>query len=57
MAQLSDKTTYHFVIRCLEMCQNVIVAYKLSDDITYDPDLVQQLFLRTLEKSMKSIRT
>ena len=52
MAQLSDETAYHFVIRCLEMCQKVIVASMLSDDITYDPNLVPQLFLRTLERGI-----
>ena len=41
MAQLSDKTAYHFVICCLEMRQKVIVASNQSDDITYDPNLVQ----------------
>ena len=54
MAQLSDETAYHFVIRCLEMRQKVIVASKQSDDITYDPNLVQQLFLRTLERGIAS---
>ena len=49
MSQFSDKTAYHFVIRCLEMRQKVIVASKLSDDNIFEPNLVQQLFLRTLE--------
>ena len=41
MALLSDKTAYHFVICCLEMRHKVIVASNQSDDITYDPNLVQ----------------
>ena len=53
MAQLSDETAYHFVIRCLEMRrQKVIVASMLSDDIIYDSNLVPQLFLRTLERGI-----
>ena len=54
MARLSDEMAYHFVICCLEMRQKVIVASKQSDDITYDPNLVQQLFLRTLERGIAS---
>ena len=60
MAQLFDETAYYFVIRCLEMRQKVTVACKKqSDDITYDPNLVQQLFLRTLfeKRHSKSICT
>ena len=52
MSQFSDKTAYHFVIRCLEMRQKVIVASKQSDDNTFEPNLVQQLFLRTLERDI-----
>ena len=52
VAQLSDETAYHFAIRCLEMRQKVIVASKQSYDIIYDPNLVQQLFLRTLERGI-----
>ena len=54
MAQISDETAYHFVICCLEMRQKVIVASKQSDDITYNPNLVQQIFLRTLERDISS---
>ena len=55
MAQLSDETAYHFVIRCLEMRQKVTIACKKqSDDITYDPNLVQQLFLRTPKRDIAS---
>ena len=52
VAQLSDEMTYHFVIRCLEMRQKVILASKQSDDITYDPNFVQKLFPRTLERGI-----
>ena len=51
--QLSDETAYHFVIRRLEMRQKVIVASKQSHDIN-DPDLVKQLFRRTLERGIAS---
>ena len=54
MAQFSDEMGYHFIFCCLEMRQKVIVASKQSDDITYDPNLVQQLFLRTLERGIAS---
>ena len=54
MAQLSDKTAYHFLIRCLEMRQKIIIVSKQSDEITYDPNLVHQLFLRTLERRIAS---
>ena len=55
MAQLSDETAYHFAIRCLEMRQKATVACKKqSNDITYDPNLVQQLFLRTLKRGIAS---
>ena len=36
------------------MRQKVIVVSKESGDITYDPNLVQQLFLRTLERDIAS---
>ena len=36
------------------MRQKVVVASKQPDDITYNPNLVQQLFLRTLERSIAS---
>ena len=52
MAQLSDETAYHFVIRCLEIRQMVIVASKQPDNITSDPNLAQRLFLRTLERGI-----
>ena len=54
MTQLSEESVYQFVIRCLEMRQKVIVASKQADDIMYDPNLVQQLFLRTLERGIAS---
>ena len=54
MAQFSDETAYLFVIRCLKIRQKVRVASKQSDDITYDPNLVQQLFLRTVERGIAS---
>ena len=41
MSQLSEESTYQFVIRCLEMRQKVVIASKQSDEITYDPNLVQ----------------
>ena len=41
MAELSNETVCHFVIRCLKMQQKVIVASMQSDDIKYDPNLVQ----------------
>ena len=52
MAQLSDETAFHFVIHCLEVHQKVTVASKHSDDIACDPNLVQQLFLRTLQRGI-----
>ena len=48
MAQLSDETAYYFVIRCLEMYEKIIVVSKQFDDIKYDPNLAQQLFLTIL---------
>ena len=54
MSQLSEESTYQFIIRCLEMRQKVIIASKQSDEITYDPKLVQQLFLRTLKRGIAS---
>ena len=62
-AQLSDETAVHFVIRCLKMFQKVIItqrhykglASKQSDNINDDPNLVEQVFLRTLEKSIVSL--
>ena len=36
------------------MHQKAIVASKQSDDIKYGPNLVQQLFLRTLERGIAS---
>ena len=44
MSQNSEESSYQFVTRCLEMRQKVMVASKQSDNITYDPNLVQQLF-------------
>ena len=54
MSQLSEESTYQFVIRCLEMRQKVTVASKQSAEITYDPNLVQQLLLRILERGIAS---
>ena len=54
MCQLSEESTYQFVIRCLEMRQKVIIASEQSDEITYNPNLVQHLFLRTLERGIPS---
>ena len=54
MSQLSEESTYQFVIRCLEMRQKVIIASKQPDKITYDLNLVQQLFLRILERGIAS---
>ena len=48
MAQLSDETAYYFVIRCLEMYEKIIVVSKQFDDIKYDPNLAQQLFVTIL---------
>lgn len=53
-AQLSDGSTNQFVIRCLEMKQKVTIASKQSDKITYDPNLMQQLFLKTLARGISS---
>lgn len=33
----------------------VIVASKQSNDITYDPNLIQELFLRTIERSIAGL--
>ena len=52
MAQLSDETACHLVIRCLEIRQMVIVASEQSDNSTSDPNLAQRLFLRTLERGV-----
>ena len=54
MAQFSDEMGYHFIFCCLEMRQKVIVASKQSDDSTYDRNLVQQLFLKILERGITS---
>ena len=55
MYQPSAESTFQFVIRCLEMRQKVIIASKQSDEITYDPNLAQQLFLRSLESGITSL--
>ena len=46
MSQLSEESTYQLVIRCLEMRPKVIIVSKQSHEITYDPNLMQQLFER-----------
>lgn len=33
----------------------VILASKQSNDITYDPNLIQELFLRTIERSIAGL--
>ena len=53
-APLSDGSTNQFVIRCLEIRQKVIIASKQSDKITYDPNLMQQLVLKTLDRGISS---
>ena len=55
MSQLSEESTYQFVIRCSEMKQKVIIAFKRSDEITYDPTLELQSFLRTLDRGIASL--
>ena len=37
MSQLSEESTYQFIIRCLEMKQKVYIVSKQSDEITYEP--------------------
>ena len=54
MSQLSEESIYQIVIHCLEMGQKVIITSKQSDEIMYDPNLVQQLFLRTLKRGIAS---
>ena len=54
MSQLSEKSIYQFFVRCLEMKRKVFIASKQSDEITYDPNLAQQLFLRNLETGIAS---
>ena len=54
MSQLSEESIYQIVIHCLEMRQKVIITSKQSDEIMYDPNLVQQLFLRTLKRGIAS---
>ena len=54
MAQLSHIMAYQFVISSIEMRQKLIVASRQSDGITHDPNLLQQLFLRTLESGIAS---
>ena len=41
MSQLTEESTYHFVIRCLETRQKIIIACKQSDEITHDPNLAE----------------
>lgn len=53
-AQLSDGSTNQFVIRCVEIRQKVIIASKQSNKITYDPNLMQQLVLKTLDRRISS---
>ena len=54
MSQLSEESIYQIVIHCLEMGQKVIITSKQSDEIMYDPNLVQQIFLRTLKRGIAS---
>ena len=54
MSQLTEESVCLFVIRFLEIRQKVIIACKQSDEITYDPNLAQQLSLKTLETEIAS---
>ena len=40
MFQLSEESTCQFVIRCWEMREEVVIASKQSDEVTYDCNLV-----------------
>ena len=52
MSQLSEESIYQIVIHCLEMGQKVIITSKQSDEIMYDPNLVQQYFWEPLREEL-----
>ena len=53
MVQFPSKSSYVFVMRCIEMRQKLIMSSDKAD-IKYDRALVQKLFLRTLERESLS---
>ena len=55
MVQLLEESEYQYVMRCIEISQKVILAFKKSD-IRYDKELVRKLFYRTLERGLLSLR-
>ena len=52
--QFHEETVYSFVIRCLESRQKILFFSGKPDDLNYTPQFVSKLFLRTLEKGIKS---
>ena len=54
MAQHPGEEVYDFVMRCIEVCQNLLLASENSTEISYDPKLVYNLFIRTLEIGIRS---
>ena len=53
MVQLLEESEYQYVMRCIEISQKVILAFKKSD-IRYDKELARKLFYRTLERGLLS---
>ena len=53
MVQLPEESECHYVMRCIEIRQKVILASNKSD-IKYDKKLVRKLFYRTVERGLLS---
>ena len=57
MAQLPDEDRQEFLMQALNVRQRILIS--AEDEITYNPTLVQEIFLRTLEAVLRedNIRT
>ena len=50
MLQFPKESVYAFVMRCLEVCQKILLVSEKSCDLSYSPGFINKMFLRTIER-------
>ena len=53
MVQSPEKSSYSFVLRCIELRQKILIASTKSD-IKFDKSLLDKVFCHTLERGLSS---
>ena len=54
MLQFPEETVYSFVMRYLEIGEKILLFSGKPDDLSFTPHFVNKLFLRTLERRIRS---